>query len=186
MRCRCGLSIEPEGPWSCRNVQASNREPRTRLCVMNKKLILPACMMLLLPAFAAERDSTFDVSEHTPRWTLERSYWDRLLAEQQSGAPVRIGRTDFNLSGPVIDSLRPRRRAPDEQATPARKFLNLPVVRLFVPQRLPSPPESGGRYFAWGESALPWTATVSGGAPGGAFATPVRHEPGHGLVVIGR
>jgi hypothetical protein len=98
---------------------------------------------------------------------------------------VQLGQTDYVITGPLVQGLR---RAPrvDPDTSPGRRFLNLPVVRMFVPQRLPTPPEEGTRYFAWGQSARPWAAIATGAPAGARWPEPITHEPRSALVSVSR
>lgn len=66
----------------------------------------------------------------------------------------------------------------------AQKVLDLPVVRLLIPQRMPTAPGGIGHYFAWGESSRPWAAIAAGAAPQeDGFASTVNNKPHGGLIV---
>lgn len=69
---------------------------------------------------------------------------------------VSLGKSDFAVSGPLVETFRPAPRSPGERSL-GQKFLSLPIVNLFVPQ--PMPVSRGeGRYFAWGERPMPWAS----------------------------
>lgn len=116
------------------------------------------------------------------KWNTDPAHWDGLIKEQSTSPNLRIGKSDYVISGPLIDGIRKRRYSSDRSL--GRKILGLPVVRLFVPQLMPYPP-GGGKYFRWGESNKPWTAIAHAGGGAGAD-NPINHEPQATLISIGR
>ena len=127
-------------------------------------------------AFAREEPSHFNSTTTTPKaqtqWNTDPKYWERVLRAPKDLPDLKIGKSDYVIGGPLIDGLRRRRPAPD--LSRGQRFLRLPIVRLFVPQPMPSPP-GGGRYFLWGESSRPWTA-IAEGAAAGELSNPITHE----------
>jgi hypothetical protein len=103
----------------------------------------------------------------TMPWNTSSAYWDRILSENRSARELYLGTGNFVVSGPLITGFR-REKLPSD-ASMGRKFLGLPVISLFVPQRMPLPPGGSGRYFAWKESSRPWSVTASARAPGNVF-----------------
>lgn len=85
------------------------------------------------------------------------------------------------MSGPLIEGVRGKRQSSD--ASLGQKFLALPVVNLLVPQRMPSPPDSGGSYFAWRNSNRSWTEIASG-AVAGSSSNPAYNEPKTSLISL--
>jgi hypothetical protein len=101
-------------------------------------------------------------AEFAMKWETNSALWKNLSTGRASSATIRIGRGDFELSGPLVEGFRPRRHSADRNL--GQKILDLPVICLLVPQRMASPPGGGGRYFAWGESNRPWASVASGAA----------------------
>jgi hypothetical protein len=73
---------------------------------------------------------------------------------------IALGRSDFVFSGPLVYGFR--RLPHEEHLSRTRRFLRLPIIRLFVPGPMPVP-EEGGKYFAWrsDECSLPWREAAS-------------------------
>src|SRR5439155_22355596 len=106
---------------------------------------------------------------------------DDAIVEKREFTTITLGKSDFEVSGPLIEGLRRRRSEADRNL--GQKILGFPLVRLFVPQRMPSPPQSGGKYFAWRrESSQPWVSIASGA---GVAAGPANHEP-QALISLGK
>jgi hypothetical protein len=154
--------------------------------VMNAKLLFGILVTgCAVSAYAGEPPSgqNLNASGLAPlQWDASESHWDRILSERRSITEFRLGGGNFVASGPLIDGFR-RERLP-EDASLGRRFLGLPVVRLFVPQRLPSPPGGTGTYFAWRNSDRSWSEVVAGVPPGSAFS-PLYNEPQGILISIG-
>lgn len=153
---------------------------------MNVTMLFPAFLLAsLLPALAAERQTDFDAFapvKASTEWKSNPALWRNLLSIRRDSPTVSIGKADFVLTGPLVQTIR-RPRGWSELSL-GEKILALPVINLLVPQPMPAP-ASGGKYFAWGESSLSWGAVANGAAPGsGAFARYVNHEP-NGLISVG-
>jgi hypothetical protein len=92
---------------------------------------------------------------------------------------VRIGDSRFVLGGSIIEGVIPRPVSANR--SPVQDFLGLPVVRIIVPRRLPSPSgdkETYGKYFAWSESSSrPWSAIAADASWGDDFLSPFKGEP---------
>jgi hypothetical protein len=87
---------------------------------------------------------------------------ERVLRKPSPVEGLRLGRSDYTFTSPLLEGLIPRRAPPD--ASLGEKVLNLPVVRWFRPLPMPQPP-GGGKYFKWGERPEPWRA-ISSPIPG--------------------
>ena len=149
---------------------------------MNAKLVLLTFFAALAPLARAEEPRTeFDASRAASGWNTDPKHWDQVLRERTDTPALRIGKSDFAISGPIIEGLRPRSASSDRNL--GQKLLGLPVVRLFVPQRMPAAPGGGGRYFAWGESRRPWAAIAVGAAPERALNL-MKHELQNSLISI--
>lgn len=107
---------------------------------------------------------TFDLSS-TSETTLTQAEVERIFRQAQP-KDIPLGKSGFSLGGPIIEGLLPRRLP--EGASLGQKLLNLPVVRLFVPQPMPSPP-GGGKYFLWREHARSWPSLAKPAAAPGAL-----------------
>jgi hypothetical protein len=151
--------------------------------------ILVACLITLaMPALAEEPSSVLDASATSKtksQWNLDQKHWDKVLSEKPKSAPIQIGKSDFTVSGSLIDGLRPQRAS--EERTFAKKFLGLPVIRWFVPQRMVPPPTDGGRYFAWRDSgSRPWTSVAERNIAGADPTNPINHKPTTSLISVGK
>jgi hypothetical protein len=148
----------------------------------NAKLLslLVALFFFGPPAFAQNQSTTVtSASGPTATWNTNPEHWERVLRTPADSPPLKLGKSDWTLSGPITDGLRRRRSAPDRSL--GKRILSLPIVRLFVPGPMPTPP-GGGRYLLWGDSDRPWI-TVAQGAPAGDPA--VTHEA-KSLISFGR
>jgi hypothetical protein len=121
--------------------------------------------------------SAAEIAPWSSKNEMER--YEHILREKPEPSGIQLGKGDYVMTGPLIDGIRRKKLPPD--ASVGRRLLGLPIVRLFVPQPMPSPP-GGGRYFRWGKSDLPWTA-VAGGAVS-TEADPVRHEAKTSLISV--
>ncbi|MBI3853168.1 MAG: hypothetical protein HY298_23200 [Verrucomicrobia bacterium] len=153
---------------------------------MNGKTLLPTILLAsLLPALADERETAFDPYapvKATTEWKPNPALLRELLRVRRNYPTVSIGKGDFEVSGPLLQTIRRPRDWSDLSL--GRKILALPVINLLVPQPMPPSP-GGGKYFAWGQSGLPWGTLAEGAAPGaGGFARYVNHEA-TGLISIG-
>lgn len=131
---------------------------------------------------ASAQTTTAQVSTEgsaSSQWNTNPKYWERLLEERKAASGIQLGQSDWQVTGPVVNALK--QRPLPANASRGKRFLNLPIVRLFVPRPMPTPP-GGGRYFLWGESDRPWVA-VAQGAPAGDPA--VTHEA-QSLISISR
>ena len=147
-------------------------------------LLVFAVMSLAHAAAARDEQSTFNATaSHRARtqWNTDPKYWERVLREPKEFSDLQIGRSDYMVSGPLVEGLRRRRSSPDLSL--GKRLLRLPVVRLLVPLPMASPP-GGGRYFLWGESSRPWTM-VAEGAVAGDLSNPMTHEA-RSLISISR
>ena len=113
-------------------------------------------------------------------WNTNPAHWDQIISQKRETPELRIGKSDYVVSGPLIQGLRRQRASADRSL--GKKILGLPIVSWFVPQPMPSPP-GGGKYFRWGESDRPWTAIASGAAPGSGNDA-VTHEAKTSLISV--
>jgi len=160
---------------------------------MNAKLLLSASFVSLAAiAHAGDSPTKSSVSTSTStttsanartEWNTNPAYWERVLIQKRDSQDLRLGRSDWRIKGPVVEGIRRQRSTGDRSA--GQRLLGLPIVRVFVPQPMASPP-GGGKYFRWGESDRPWVAIAEGAAPGGSTGNPVTHEARSSLISIGR
>ena len=110
----------------------------------------------LAPLRAQERFAPWDWSaSRLPAWTTPR--WDAPV--EQRAPRLMLGRSDYAVSGPLVDTFRLRpNRYPDERSL-GRKILDLPIINIFVPEPMARPTRQGG-YFYWGERDVPWASVV--------------------------
>jgi hypothetical protein len=153
---------------------------------MNAKMLLTTSFVAAaLPIFADEAQVEFDASapaKATTEWKYNPALWTELFTEKREAPTMSIGRSDIAVSGPLVETFRRPRYSSTDRSL-GQRILSLPIINLFVPQPMPSPPSSGGRYFAWGRSSRPWRA-IAEGAPAGAggIENAINHEPSSGLI----
>jgi len=85
--------------------------------------------------------------------TMEEADVERVLRKVERQEGLRLGQSDNVVRSPILEGLIPRPAPPD--ASLGQKFLNLPIVRWFVPLPMPEPP-GGGKYFKWGDRTESW------------------------------
>jgi hypothetical protein len=152
---------------------------------MNAKLFL-LCLFPTAMAFAQDSAVQINSTSLPPvHWNTDAAHWDKWITERRSSAVVALGKSDFVLSGPIIEGFRPLHKS--ENLSIGQKILRLPVIRLLVPRPMESPPETG-KYFAWrGESNRPWTAIAEGGSAGGGPTDNfMNHRPQTSLISLGK
>ena len=154
---------------------------------MNRKIIFPAFLLAsLLPALAEEPQTEFDAFapvKASTEWKPNPALWRELLNVKRDHPTVSIGRTEFLVGGPLVETIRRPRNW--SNLSLGKKLLALPVINLFVPQPMPSPPSGGGKYFAWEATSQPWISLMGGAYPGtGRFISADNHEP-NALVSFG-
>lgn len=146
-------------------------------------LPLFAALVLLTPAARAQtRSDAVNLNSSSGaavNWNTNPAHWERVIQQRTNAPALRLGKSDWQANGPLIEGLRRRRST--ENRSLGKRLVSLPIVRLFVPGPMPSPP-GGGRYLLWGESDRPWI-TVAQGAPAGDPA--VTHEA-QSLISFGR
>ena len=124
---------------------------------MNAKLFL-LCFISASTVFAADTPSQYTDTSLQPIPFSDPSRLRPLLTEKRDSPLVTLGKSDFTIGGPLIEGFRPMRHS--EDLSRGQKFLHLPIIRLFVPGPMEKPPGTG-RYFAWRNCDLPWTAAAS-------------------------
>lgn len=112
-------------------------------------------------------------------WDTSQAHWDKVMQEPRNVPELRLVNGAFVVSGPLVDGFRGKRHSSD--ASLGQKFLALPIVNLIVPQRMPSPPTTGGRYFAWRDSNRSWSE-LAAGSVGGHSSNPDYNEPRGSLI----
>ena len=80
---------------------------------------------------------------------------ERVIREPVESSSLRLGKSDWVLGGPAVDSVR--LREPKSKRSAGIRIRELPILRLFVPKPMPSP-SGEGKYFRWGESSRPWAS----------------------------
>ncbi len=126
---------------------------------MNSKPVTAAITLLAFGLQAQEPASRFDAST-----TLNSgsSAWQVPL--ERRTPPLKLGRSDYTVSGPLVDTFLTRRRASPDRSL-GRKILDLPIINMFVPAPMPKPTRQG-KYFAWGETDVPWSVRADRPIPG--------------------
>jgi len=113
---------------------------------------------------AQAQPGTVSPARHYLDWD-DPKWWESLKTSPQR--TISVGGSDYTVQGPLIETWRrPSATAADR---PIDRALALPIVSLFVPQRMPTPPPRGtGRYFAWGSRDEPWSNLGDHPIPGPA------------------
>jgi hypothetical protein len=127
---------------------------------MKIKMLITVWVSWTLLAQAQEKPAQFDATTTLPMWTTPK--WDAPL--EQKLPPLKLGKSDFIVTGPLIDTFRSRSRS-DEERTLGQKLLGLPIINMFVPEPWPKPSREG-KYFAWGERDVPWASIAERQRPG--------------------
>jgi hypothetical protein len=121
---------------------------------MNARTLLVTAALALptLTLRAQEQPAQLDATTTLKTW--ETPKWE--VPVEQRAMPLKLGKSDFVVSGPLVDTFRLRPRGETER-TLGQKILDLPIVNMFVPEPWPKPSRQG-KYFAWGEREVPWSA----------------------------
>lgn len=130
----------------------------------------------------AQSDSAEFNSSIPPNWNTNPAHWERRLEQRKNSAELRLGKSDWTISGPLVDGMR-RKRSTGERSL-GKRLLGLPLVRLFVPQPMPSPP-GGGPYFRWGQRDQLWASISQAPAPLGNTDNPIHRDGGVSLISVG-
>jgi len=132
---------------------------------MKTKVLLTLLVgVLVLPAVAQDKPTQLDTvttRKSALDWD-ETRWWQRDWNREEM--KFSLGGRDFNVRGPLFETFRRQRRAPEDRNL-GQKILDLPIVNLFVPQPVPVPTREG-KYLAWGERDLPWATVADRGIPG--------------------
>jgi hypothetical protein len=131
---------------------------------MNAKLFL-LCFGSALTAYAADPPTQFHSTVMKPLPLTESERMQNFFTAKRDIPVIQLGKSDFVFSGPLVEGFR--RLPHEENLSRTRRFLRLPVVRLFVPGPMERPPETGGKYFSWRteECSLPWTGAGAASRP---------------------
>jgi hypothetical protein len=150
---------------------------------MNAKLFLSAGLLAVTLSTPAAESSDIDTSvsyapEASTRWRTDPAYWDQFITMHNEPPRYELGKSGFNVGGPIVDGLRFHHYPAGRSL--GQKILDLPIVRLFVPGPMPTPPEgSGPGYFAWRGQRTGRAYPASGS---GNY---VDHEPTGVLISVG-
>jgi hypothetical protein len=135
---------------------------------MNANAIVTVVFLSLVLALRAqERPAPLDASSqkkildwNDPKW------WEamRKTSPDQKSTGISLGKSDFVMSGPLIETFRRAPRSSGDQSL-IERMRHWPIVSLFVPQPMPWP-SGGGKYFAWGERDVPWSVLADRPIPG--------------------
>lgn len=145
-------------------------------------LFIVTALMASSVCLPAQTDSAELNSSTQPNWNTNPAHWERMLEQRKVSSAIQVGRSDFVISGPLVDGVR-RKRITGERSL-GKRLLDWPVVRLFVPEPMPSPP-GGGRYFLWGERDQLWASISRAPAPLGNTDNPIHREVSGSLISVG-
>ena len=126
---------------------------------MNAKLFL-LCFFSATAAFAADPSTQFNSTALPPIPLNDPWRWRGLLTEKHDSPTIALGKTDFSVNGPLVEGFR---RLPHvDDLSRGQRFLRLPIIRLFVPGPMESPPGTG-KYFSWRneDNHSAWALTAS-------------------------
>src|ERR1041384_3890838 len=127
---------------------------------MKTTLLLLIVVGVLTNAAAEELQAQFDMfapAKMSPSWKPNPELWSELRTTR-TNPTVSVGGNEFRMRGPLVSAYQTARGRAGERPSLGEALIAIPigVLSLFVPQPMPRPPESGGRYFAWGERAEAW------------------------------
>jgi hypothetical protein len=132
-------------------------------------------------------DNTIGHNEKPPRRAALPAGINLVIARAKddfSSPGIQIGDSHLVLGGPLVAVLLPRRSGAG--ASLGRNILDLPVIRLIVPERLPLFPEDDPNYSAWEEqSSRPWAAIATGTPAGDNFINFFNNGPQNGFISLG-
>ena len=118
------------------------------------------CLFAATTAFAADTPSDYTATTLPPlRVNTDPAHWDKIITRNQNSPTIALGKSDFAITGPLIEGFRPLHN--HEELSRGRRFLRLPLIRLFVPGPMENPPGGTGKYFAWRNSPLAWPVAAS-------------------------
>jgi hypothetical protein len=125
---------------------------------MNAKLLL-LCFVSAWSASAADPSVELNSTVHRSIPLTESERMQNFITARRDAPVITLGKSDFVLSGPLVEGLR--RLPHEENLSRGKRFLRLPIIRLFVPRPIEIP--QGGKYFAWrsDECSQPWPAAAS-------------------------
>jgi hypothetical protein len=127
---------------------------------MNAKPLL-LCLFSVSTALAGDPPAQYNATAFPPMPLYSRPGSGSFLTKKSESPLVTLGKSDFVVSGALIEGLRPLHNT--EGMSTGQKFLHLPVIRLFVPGPMPRPPGGTGKYFAWrnSDNDEPWEVRAS-------------------------
>lgn len=136
-----------------------------------RNLLFTFVLLIVLPVLAEDRSPKIETSlttdEFSGSYTKDYRRKKNPIYRKSETGSLRIGKRRVPVSSPIIEGLIPRKSPPGSSL--GKRLLNLPVVRLFVPQPIEEPPVSG-QYFYWRDSSSkPW-ASISSGMPAGVVS----------------
>jgi hypothetical protein len=153
---------------------------------MNPKVIVALAILAAAPPLRA--DDTAPAAPPSPTQAqaattaLRQPAPSRNLLNANPRPPAEPAVVDpLAPSHHFLEEFRLHRYASDRSL--GQRVLDLPVIRLLIPQRIPSAPGGTGHYFAWGDSSRPWTAIAAGGAPQDGFTSSVNNKPHNGFIL---
>lgn len=126
---------------------------------MNAKPLL-FCLFSASTALAGDLPAQYNAKAFPAVPLYTPSHSKDFLIKKPESPLVTLGKSDFVVTGPLIEGLRPLGHSAD--LSPGRKFLRLPIIRLFVPGPMPTPPGTG-KYFYWRntDNDEPWTVRAA-------------------------
>ena len=129
--------------------------------VISMKAQLPLlCLFAATTGLAADTPSDYTATAFPPfRVNTDPAHWDKLITRSQNSPVIALGKSDFVISGPLIQGFKPLRS--HEDLNLGQKFLRLPIIRLVVPGPMENPPGGTGKYFAWRNCSQAWPQAAS-------------------------
>jgi hypothetical protein len=125
-----------------------------------KTMVFLLCFASGLTALAADPPSQYNATMFKAMPLTEAERQKNFIESRPDRPVIAIGKSDFVLSGPLVEGFRRLPQNPD--LSRGQKFLRLPIIRLLVPGPMENPPGTG-KYFVWrnDQCAVPWTAAAS-------------------------
>jgi hypothetical protein len=145
-------------------------------------LLIVVSLLVSALCVPAQSDSVELKSSTPSNRNTNPAHWERMLEQHKASSAHKNGKSDFTLSGPLVDGVR--RSSSTGERSLGKRLLGLPIVRLFVPLPMPSPPGGGG-YILWGERDQSWSSFSRAPAPLGNTDNPIHREVSGSLISVG-
>jgi hypothetical protein len=130
-------------------------------------MVFASCLILLRAQEPPPSQLDLSTPTKLPAWSDPK--WGDPL--EQRLPRISLGRSEYVVSGPLVDAFRPPLRYSRERNL-REKLLSIPILNIFIPAPMPKTTREG-KYFAWGPRDLPWSAVAehAGSGPQGVLVS---------------